>query len=765
MKTFLVKIPPDNQSKGAAFNDLLIQLWETMDRDPIALEIVALGQNIAFCFTGSDTACRVLAGQIYGLNAETDIVAVPDFLIKFKENSRFLSSELSLKRPDIFPLKDYTHFDGDSLGGLLTVLAQCEPGELMIVQIVIRPERDTGMHNLRLNYRRSYDKFRHIFRFKYWFKKGLGSHFNEHIKEKVGRRMFRVNVRVGAGTFRGQIDPEPKLRALLGAMSNFNTLDLNQFKMGGIKQDVSLQKFRKRHMSGGFLLSTRELATLFHLPNEREVPNIVHVLSRRGAPPTNLPTDPSDPSISFFATTNFRNQHTPFGLKRIDRRRHSYVVGKSGSGKSKLLELLIKSDIEAGKGVGVLDPHGDLVDNVLQFVPEERVQDVVLFDPSDLNFPASFNPLEQVPEELKIRVTIGFIEIFKKLFGTNWSPRLEHVLRYTTLALLDTPGTTVLSILKMLSDKNYRQMIVRNINDNVVKNFWVNEFAGWSERYDNEAITPLLNKVGQFVATNMIRHIVGQPVNRFDFRSIMDSEKILLVKVSKGILGEENAALLGAMVVTKIYQAAMSRADTPEAQRKDFYLYVDEFHNFATETFDEILTEARKYRLNLTIANQFLGQLDDRMRKTVFGNTGSLISFRVSGDDAKSLASEFTPRFNERDVLNLGVQDFLVKMSVDGEVREAFSGRTLRITPPEHDYVAECIEYSRSHYARPLDEVKQILKAWEENKFDASGAQTAKIPASKSSQPEAGGSKQPEPAPEPASSSLDDDVEFEEPLL
>ena len=203
-----------------------------------------------------------------------------------------------------------------------------------------------------------------------------------------------------------------------------------------------------------------------------------------------------------------------------------YVVGKSGSGKSKLLELLIKSDIEAGKGVGVLDPHGDLVDNVLQFVPQERIKDVVLFDPSDLDFPASFNPLEQVPEELKIRVTIGFIEIFKKLFGTNWSPRLEHVLRYTTLALLDTPGTTVLSILKMLSDKNYRQMIVRNINDNVVKNFWVNEFAGWSERYDNEAITPLLNKVGQFVATNMIRHIVGQPINRFDFRDIMDSRKI-----------------------------------------------------------------------------------------------------------------------------------------------------------------------------------------------------------------------------------------------
>jgi hypothetical protein len=537
---------------------------------------------------------------------------------------------------------------------------------------------------------------------------------------------------------------------LVGALSNFNTLDLNQLRFSRPKRNGYLPYFQRRTLAGGFLLSQKELATLFHLPSEREIPNIVHVLSKKEAPPTNLPTDARDPDISFFGATNFRGQRVRFGIKRLDRRRHAYVVGKSGSGKSKLMELLITNDIHAGLGVGVLDPHGDLVDNVLANVPKERMKDVVIFDPTDLLYPASFNPLEQVHEALKMRVTIGFIEIFKKLFGTNWSPRLEHVLRYTTLALLDSPDTTVLSILKMLSDKSYRQMIVRNIHDNVVKNFWVNEFAGWSEKFDNEAITPLINKVGQFVATNMIRNIVGQPQNRFDFRSFMDSRKILLMKVSKGILGEENASLLGAIVVTKIYQAAMSRADQREDDRVDFYFYVDEFHNFATETFGEILSEARKYRLNLTLANQFLGQLDAGIRKTVFGNVGTMVSFRLGSEDAALMAGEFNPRFSPRDIINLGVREFCVKMSIDGQIKEAFSGQTLNAKVPEQNYAEEIINFSRKNYARPIKEVEEILKQWEE------GPATPPAPA---------GDKGARPALKKVVSGPKDEVEFEEPLL
>jgi hypothetical protein len=288
------------------------------------------------------------------------------------------------------------------------------------------------------------------------------------------------------------------------------------------------------------------------------------------------------------------------------------------------------------------------------------------------------------------------------------------VLRYTTLALLDSPNTTVLSILKMLTDKNYRQKVVARIQDNVVKSFWVSEFAAWSEKFDAEAITPLLNKVGQFVATNMIRNIIGQPTTQFQIRDVMDSRKILLMKVSKGLLGEENSSLIGSMVITKLYQAAMSRANVPEAQRTDFYFYVDEFQNFATDTFAEILSESRKYHLSLTLAHQYMGQLSDVVRKTVFGNVGSIVSFRVGAEDADILEGEYNPVFKERDIINLGVREFYIKMSVNGEVREAFSGRTLDVPRMKEDNTQLIIEASRAKYCRSRAEVEQNLQKWDE---------------------------------------------------
>lgn len=722
MKTFLIKIPQNNTRTAAAFADVFNQLHEALGGERVSFELVATGQNIAFCFSANPTTAEVVIGQIYAIAPDSFISEVKDFTRRdVGPESSFLSSEITLTRTDLFPLKDYQSFDGDSLAGLLSILSQCAPGEIVVVQIVVQPERDTWFHHLRLNLRKRVNQLRQLFRVKYWFKHGIARSFREKIQEKISGRLFRTNIRLGVFALSAKLSPEIRLKAAVGAMSSFNTLDLNRLRFGRVRSREDLARFQRRALQKGYLLSTKELAAIFHLPRENEVPNIVHVLSKKEAPPPALPTGQASSEISSFGLTNFRGQQVPFGIKRNDRRRHLYIVGKSGSGKSKLLELLIRNDILTGQGVGVLDPHGDLVDNILTFIPKERVADVVIFDPSDLNYPASFNPLEQVPEHLKMRVTIGFIEIFKKLFGTNWSPRLEHVLRHTTLALLDSPGTTVLSILKMLSDKTYRQAIVRNIQDNVVKNFWVNEFAGWSEKFDNEAITPLLNKVGQFVATNMIRNIVGQPTNLFRFREFMDNRKIVLMKISKGILGEENASLLGAIAITKIYQAAMSRADIPEDKRVGFYFYVDEFHNFATNTFGEILSEARKYHLNLTIANQFLGQLDDAMRTTVFGNVGSMVSFRLGGEDGAMMAAEFTPRFSPRDIINLGVREFCMKMSIDGEIKEAFSGQTLDMILPKKHFAKGCIDYSRSHYARPLLEVQAILKSWEEGRADTVG--------------------------------------------
>jgi len=369
-----------------------------------------------------------------------------------------------------------------------------------------------------------------------------------------------------------------------------------------------------------------------------------------------------------------------------------------------------------------MDPHGDLVDAVVKHIPKERVEDVIYFNPMDTEYPIAFNPMQAVDPKLKLRVTIGFIEIFKKLFGANWTPRLEHVLRQTTLALLDSEGTTVFSILKMLSDKNYRQKIVAKIDDAVVKNFWVNEFAAWSEKFDNEAITPLLNKVGQLVSTNLIRNIIGQPYNTFDIRQVMDNEKIMLVKLNKGLLGEENAALLGAMLITKIEQAALERADTPEEERKTFYLYCDEFQYFATDTFAEILSEARKYKLSLTVAHQYMGQLIDKVRTTVFGNIGTIVSFRVGAEDAGILEQEFNPIFKVRDIINLAVREFYIKMSVKGETRDAFSATTVECTTPKDSESNKdaIIEFSRKTFSKPKDEVEDLMRKWDESGGDIS---------------------------------------------
>ena len=438
-QTLLIKIPQESTLGASVFEEVFSQLHETIRGEKIAFEIVASSQNVGFCVSGSRAATEIVAGQVYAIASDAEIAKIPDFTRKLGSSIRFVSSELSLAQKDLFPLKIFRDIDGDSLSGVLSVVAKCLPGEMAFIQIVISPKSDSWFHHLRLNLRRRSERLGHMFRVKYWFKRGFSDVFKKKIIEKTSGRLFEVNIRVATAATNQKIDPRTKLDALIGAMANFNTLDFNRFNFSRPRRLTDLRKFQERTLSKPFLLSTQELATLYHLPSEKEVPNIIHVLSRKHAPPAELPTDPKDPRISFFGHTNFRDQKVPFGIRRADRRRHLYVLGKSGSGKSKLLELLVQNDIRNGHGVGVLDPHGDLVDNILRIIPKERVKDVIIFDPSDLEFPPSFNPLEQVPEALKMRVTIGFIEIFKKLFGTNWSPRLEHVLRYTTLALLDTP--------------------------------------------------------------------------------------------------------------------------------------------------------------------------------------------------------------------------------------------------------------------------------------------------------------------------------------
>lgn len=434
--------------------------------------------------------------------------------------------------------------------------------------------------------------------------------------------------------------------------------------------------------------------------------------------------------ILVLAQTNFRNRNQAFGIKRDDRRRHVYVIGKTGMGKSTLLENMIIQDIQNGEGIAVVDPHGDLVEKVIHFVPSHRINDVVYFNPADMDYPVAFNILEKVSSEQQHLVASGMIGVFKKIWADSWGPRLEYILRNAILGLLDYKDSTFLGITRMLSDKKYRKKVVEKIQDPVVKSFWVDEFAKYNDRFAQEAIAPIQNKVGQFLSSALIRNIVGQVKSSIDLRDIMDSGKILLLNLSKGRIGEDNSALLGAMMITKMQLAAMSRVSIPESQRKDFYLYVDEFQNFATDSFAAILSEARKYRLNLIIAHQYIEQLNESVKAAVFGNVGTLICFRVGATDAEELVKEFTPYFTEEDLVNLAKFKVYMKLMIDGVSSTPFSASTLPPVSGRTENLEKIISVSRERYTKPRDVVEEKIARWtlgeneEETKPDRSNSRS-----------------------------------------
>ncbi|MEK7634278.1 MAG: type IV secretion system DNA-binding domain-containing protein [Patescibacteria group bacterium] len=433
-------------------------------------------------------------------------------------------------------------------------------------------------------------------------------------------------------------------------------------------------------------------------------------------PPSDLPiygqVDPKE--VCFFGRTNYESEFEIkkyiFGIKRADRRRHMYIIGKSGVGKTKFLELLLRQDISYGRGICLMDLHGDIINNILDFIPEERIQDVIIIDPSDINWPASFNPLQNVASEMKHQVTQGLIEVLKKQFDANWTPQLEYIFRFICLALLDYSNATMAGMISILTDRNYRQKVIEHIQDKTVRRFWEIEFSDWSKKFDTEAIIPLINKLEQFLLNPLLRHIFGQQENKIDIEKIMNKQKILLINLSKGKLGEENSSFFGSMLVAKIYQAGIARASIREYERKDFYLYVDEFQNVATDTFINILSESRKYGLALTMAHQYRAQLQPQILATIMGNVATTVVFRVGGDDAFSMEKEMTPVFKAKDMLNLGVREFYIKMTIDGGVADPFSAETLKILPPTHSSNREkIIEYSRRTYCAPIEEVKRKI--------------------------------------------------------
>lgn len=417
----------------------------------------------------------------------------------------------------------------------------------------------------------------------------------------------------------------------------------------------------------------------------------------------------------FLGETSFRNNKIRFGIKQDDRRRHMYVVGSTGMGKSEFLKSMAIQDIEAGRGVCFIDPHGDTADDLLDYVPEDRIKDVIYFDPDDLQNPIAFNVMEAVGGfDYRHLVASGLLGVFKKIWGVEaWSGRMEYILNNTILALLEYPDSTLLGINRLMSSKDYRKQVVNNVKDPIVKAFWLDEFAKYADKFATEATAAIQNKVGQFASNNVIRNILGQSKSKIDLRKIMDEGKILIVNVSKGKIGEDASRLIGAFLITKIQLAAMSRVDIPESQRRDFFLYVDEFQNFATESFANILSEARKYHLSLVMAHQYIKQMEEHVMDAVFGNVGTIVSFRVGAEDAEFLEKWFQPDFLMNDIVNLGKRSMYLKLMIQGVSSKGFSAQTLdRFPKLENSNRQAIIAASREAYSTPKDIVEKEIAEW-----------------------------------------------------
>lgn len=465
-------------------------------------------------------------------------------------------------------------------------------------------------------------------------------------------------------------------------------------------------KYRdKKHQ----ILNAQELATLWHLPGKQTsgIKNLAWGRTLSGEPPENLPTainmsDEDKKFVNFFATTEFKNTPTIFGIKDVDRRKHVYFMGKTGAGKSTLIANMAIDDIRKDRGVGIIDPHGDLSETIIDYIPRRRMNDVVYLEPFDTERPFSLNVLEIRNEQHKDLIASGIVSIFSKIYANSWGPRLEYILRNVIISLLEIPDVTLIDALRILSEPDYRKRVVPLIKDQVIRNFWENEFEKMNDKLRTDAVSPIQNKVGQFVSSKMIRNIIGSPKSTINLEEIMNEGKILILNLSQGKLGEDNAALLGAMIITQIQLAAMNRAFMKEEDRRDFFLYVDEFQNFATSSFIKILSEARKYRLAITLANQYIDQLDETIQRAIFGNAGTLATFVTGANDASLLTKEFAELYSQNELVSLGKFEIVVKLSIDGMTSMPFPAKTLPLPNLKNDNRETVIRLSKERYGRKI---------------------------------------------------------------
>lgn len=769
--------------RGPIYMEPVLSVCHSLE-ETVFLEVGVVNHKIALYVRGSQSALKLVESQLYAQYPDIEIEHSEEDPLRLAEDEQKELLHLQLGAPEMFPVKRYPQFEDQLTKGNVDPLAGITSALTTVVDPLVRGHIQIAILPLSNSYRKK--ALKTIPLLGAGMSKRSDTVKNLVLKVRLGRQKKRLllwplyfllagwrTIPILSSVFLPSTPADPKASAtddamgarshdredsIAGAQDKLNRLlfscELSLAVLAPVthkqaaKQQLqemvgSFRQFTLPHSNAfvahkkpsQFALSVEEVATLWHLPTILvQTPNIDWVMSKKLEPPANLPrvtaTDATG-DITTLGAATFRGHRTTFGIKVEDRMRHVYIIGKTGMGKSTLLENMIYSDIQAGKGVAVIDPHGDLIENSLQFVPSHRNNDVILFDPSDVKYPISFNVLDcSDPEQYSVTAS-GIMSVFKKLWPDAFSGRMEHILRNALLALLEFEGSSMLGIMRIFADDAFRAKVVERVTNPMVESFWNDEYANWSEKYRTEAIAAIQNKVGQLLSTPMIRNIVGQSKSKLNIRQAMDSGKIILVNLSKGKIGEDTAAFLGSMLVTKFQLDAMSRADIPGKDRKDFFLYVDEFQNFATESFATILSEARKYRLSLTMANQYVSQLmigdnNSALRDAVFGNVGTLISFQVGSEDAEVLSLQFEEYVLPKDILSLPKYHAYMRVMIDGVSSKPFSVNPL--PPPmvaQVDDRKSILQHlTREQYSQHRDTVEEKIRAW--SKSASAGKQNAK---------------------------------------
>ena len=739
-------------------------------QEHLSFEVVSSGESgIRFYLAVPSHILKFLENQIYAHFPSAHVKVVEDYAKRFvPEGKNYELASVTLTKPMYFPIKCYVDIETDPMASFTSAVSAVAKEDEIWFQLIIKPVPDTwqkagqdyvksvrtgtlggteGIFGGSAKIARKEiaqiagDLVTGVFSYKARpvedpraAAKAGDTRISatqelelRAIEDKLSRMGFEAQIRILASSpSKERIDSH--MRSLLASLKQFSTSTQNSFtsKLEPVRE-ASLNSYRGRILDPlrTIILNTQELATIYHFPSSSlETPNISWIFSRKSEPPANLPTE----NCNFIGATTYRNKEIKFGIanKDDDRLRHMYLIGKSGTGKSTLLEAMISQDIANGAGVGVLDPHGETIDRVLERIPDNRVDDIVYFDPSDTERPLGLNLLEMDDPSQKNLMASGLVAAIKQHFDYSWGPRLEYLLNWAILTLLEVPGTTMLGITRLMEDQNYLKYILHQVKDPVVVRFWETEFKEMrtNPRLVTEAIAPIQNKVNRFLASTTMRNVLGQKKSTLDIWNIINEGKILFINLSKGKIGADNANLLGALIVSRIQFCALQRAKIPYEKRRPFYLYVDEFQNFATGSFEEILSETRKYKLGLYLTHQFTAQLPENLLDAVFGNVGTIATFSLGAPDAKALANEFAPYFTEEDIISLDRFYVYIKLMIDGMTSHPFSARILvpwedpSFMVPKTPNREVVIKKSREKYGVDKQYIEDKINKWVETVFD-----------------------------------------------